>query len=541
MRTGGLRWHTDWVNPSSAPRWPTLIRGLLNPDAYPHPVSALRVIETHISWIVLTGDFAYKIKKPVKLPFLDFSSLAKRLEACREELRLNRRLAPELYLDVVPISGDAARPRLGQHGKPFEYAVRMTQFPQPVQADRLLAAGKLGIDELRAFGRRLAQFHQAAPSDRSIDGYGARERIYRWVLDTLRGLKTAGLEPDDQRRTEYLRQWCTAQHRHLAVWLEHRRVEGFVREGHGDLHLANLVRLGQRITAFDCIEFEPALRWIDVINDAAFLFMDLCFRDRRDLAYGFLNAYLEASGDYCGVHVLRYYTVYRALVRAHVSLLQGRSISSDAGQTGHQQTHRYLKLAQRISEQRRGALVLMHGLSGSGKTQLSELLLQRLPAVRLRSDIERKRLQGLAAGDRSNSAIDSGIYTPQATARTYRHLLERAIDIAESGHTVILDAAFLHREQRAMFFFVADQRNFPLLIVDCQAPEEILERRLLERAASRHDASEADVAVLKRQLTVAEPLNELERTNSLPVDTTRAIPIDWVDRLRERIWPTTSA
>ncbi|MEW6169244.1 MAG: AAA family ATPase [Pseudomonadota bacterium] len=491
---------------------------LLQAQAYAHPVRDLHLVETHISWVLLTGDYAYKIKKPVNLGFVDFSTLERRRRACRDELRLNRRYAPQLYLDVVPITGSGEHPRVGGTGEPFEYAVKMRQFAQDQQLDRLLDAGRLRMEDMDALAEAIGALHAAAPVAGAGSPYGWPARIQRNVQDNLDTLR-AGTEGVLHAAVAALETWTQAQNRHLLGTMHARRSGGQVREVHGDLHLANLVRLDAAIVPFDCIEFNEALRWNDTISDLAFLTMDLRARGRPDLAYRVLGRYLEVSGDYAGLRLLRYYEVYRALVRAMVALIR-REGSSGAGQAAQQrELERYLGLAHALAAAERRALVLMHGLSGSGKTWLSTQLVTALPAVRTRSDLERKRLHGLGEVERSASAVDAGIYSAQASAQTYERLAMIAQQILDAGETAIVDAAFLRRAERARFRGLARELGVPLAIVSCHAPQDELRRRVELRTRRGTDASEADREVLEHQLAAAEPLGDDERRGALLIST----------------------
>ncbi|MFP5307204.1 MAG: AAA family ATPase [Gammaproteobacteria bacterium] len=494
------------------------LTALLQAQAYAHPVRDLRAVETHISWVLLTGDYAYKIKKPVNLGFVDFSTLELRRHACQDELRLNRRYAPQLYLDVVPITGSGERPRVGGTGEPFEYAVKMSQFAQDQQLDRLLDAGRLGMHEMDTLGEAIGALHAAAPVAGAGSPYGWPARIQRDAQDNLDALR-AGTDDALRASVAELLTWTHAQNHRLLGTMHARRSGGHVREVHGDLHLANLVRLGAAIVPFDCIEFNEALRWNDTISDLAFLTMDLRARRRPDLAYRVLGRYLEVSGDYAGLRLLRYYEVYRALVRAKVALIR-RDGSAGAEHAAQQrELERYLALARALAAAERRALVLMHGLSGSGKTWLSTRLSSALPAVRTRSDLERKRLHGLGEAERSASAVNAGIYSAQASAQTYERLAVIAQEILDAGETAIVDAAFLRRAERARFRELARELAVPLAIVSCSAPHEKLRRRVELRAQRGADASEADREVLEHQFAAAEPLGDDERPGALQIST----------------------
>jgi aminoglycoside phosphotransferase family enzyme/predicted kinase len=501
-----------------------LIGALRRPAAYPHPVAGVELVETHISWVLLAGDYAYKIKKPVRLSFLDFSTLQRRHEACKEELRLNRRLAPALYVDVVPIGGSADDPRIDGAGPAIEYAVRMHRFPQSEQLDQLLAADALSAEALEAFGQHLARFHAQAPAAAADDDFGTPHRVYAPLRETVDDLLASRLSGSARRSMMALDAWSRSQTEALTPLFLRRKREGHVREGHGDLHLANLLRLKGTVTAFDCIEFDPALRWIDTMSDVAFLTMDLLYRGRGDLAYRFLNAYLEAGGDYDGVAVLRYYLVYRALVRAKVAMIRAAATEGEASARHETEAAAHIALAAVRSDRPTPILLLTHGLSGSGKTWVSSALLERLPAIRIRSDVERKRLHGLAQDASSGSAVAGGLYTAEASAQTYAHLAAAAETILRGGETAIVDAAFLRAAQRAPFLALAARLHVACLILDCRAPVAELERRLDRRAAAGGDASEADRPVLAHQLEHAQPLSESERERTIVVDSER--PLD---------------
>jgi aminoglycoside phosphotransferase family enzyme/predicted kinase len=476
---------------------PEFIRGLLRSEAFSHPVSGLQLIETHISWVILTGRYAYKIKKPVRLDFLDFSTSELRRHYCHEELRLNRRLAPELYECVVDIGGERERPRIG--GSPvFEHAVRMRQFPADAQLDRQLESGTVGDGELRALGRRIGAFHLQAAIAGADTRHGESEEVRREAIANLDQLENLPARDDQRDALNALRLATEERNEQLRAVFARRKAEGWIREGHGDLHLSNLVALAGGITAFDCVEFAPDLRWIDVISDIAFLVMDLELRDRGDLAYAFLDGWFETTGAYSGVTVLDYYRIYRSLVRAKVAtLLAAQEL---AGDDARRRAH--IDLALRYTRPRRPRLLLMHGYSGSGKSWLGERLAMLMPAIRVRSDVERKRLAGLGALDASGSAIAAGIYAPTMTRRTYE-VLERGVRHAlNAGENVVVDAAFLMREQRALLLRLARELGVPCTIVNCIADRAVLEARIRSR---ERDASEADMAVLAHQLRIAEP------------------------------------
>ncbi len=501
------------------PTMTPLIAALREPSCYPHPVEHLHVVETHISWIVLTGPYAYKIKKPLSLGFLDFSSLQARLFYCDEELRLNRRLAPDLYLEVVPLTGSLEQPRIGGQGQAIEYAVKMRQFREEDLLDRVQARGELLPAHIDVLARQIAAFHAAC--DRAPAGgmLGSPESSLQSAQQNFEQIATLPSERAEQPLIERLRRWTDSQGEALRPSFEARQRDGFVRECHGDLHLGNMFLEDGEPRLFDCLEFNPNLRWIDVMSETAFLVMDLYHRNHRDLARRFLNAYLERTGDYAGLATLPFYLVYRAMVRAKVALIRsGQSgVSEQERQLDLSESHHLLQLAKVFSAPRPLWIVLTHGLSGSGKSFYTQQLLQCCDAIRIRSDVERKRLHGLPSDGASGSALGAGLYTPEATQHTYEHLAALAAAIVATGWPVIVDAAFLERPQRDLFKQPALSCRVPLLILDFRVPEMTLRKRVSERAIRGSDPSEATLAVLERQIRDSRPLSREESPSTIAI------------------------
>lgn len=497
------------------------ITALQCPAAYPHAVGAVQVAETHISWVLLTGDYAYKIKKPVDFGFLDFSSLAQRRHYCEEELRLNRRFAPQLYLEVVPIAGSREAPVVGGDGDPIEYAVKMRQFPEEARLDRVLARGELRRAHIAALAERLATFHRNAAVAAADMPFGTAEHVWQPMAENFAQIRPHLQESETLALLDRVQRWSEERYAALREALALRKRDGHIRECHGDAHLGNIVLLDDQPVLFDCIEFNPNLRWIDVISEIAFLTMDLHDRGRDDLAHRALNDYLQASGDYAGLRLLHFYQVYRALVRAKVACLRGtqNDIDEPARDELRQRTAAYLRLALRFTDIAPTPLMITHGISGSGKTTVTDGVLESQGALRLRSDVERKRLYGFAAEARTQSALDSGLYNADASARTYRHLALLAETVIDAGFPALVDATFLNRAQRDVFRALADRMRVPFVIFACTAPADVLHERVSARLAEAHDASEATLAVLERQLRQCEPISENEAHHILIIQT----------------------
>lgn len=496
-----------------------LLAALARPAAFAHPVASVEVMETHISWVLLAGDYAYKIKKPVVLPFADFGTLTARRHYCDEELRLNRRLAPQIYLGVVPIAGNPDSPTMDGDGTVLEYAVKMRRFSQDDLFDQLLAHGALRVELLDNLARRIAAFHACVPATMD-EAFGTPEKVLQPALDNFSEMAPyAGA--GRRARLDALEAWTRDAFERLKPVFAARHRGGRVRECHGDLHLRNIVLLDGEPVPFDCIEFSAELRWIDVMSEVAFLVMDLLDRARPDLAYRFLDSYLAEAGDYAGVAVLVFYIVYRALVRAKIHDLRGRQASTDPVEAQRLQAaaDHYLKLADEVAHGDKPALILMHGFSGAGKSRVAASLAGAIGAIRLRSDVERKRLFGLGAAARSHSPVNAGIYGRTASTRTYAHLAELAATTLASGHPVVVDAAFLARGQRKPMRELALRLRVPFLIVDCAADIDVLRQRVIARAARGDDASEATIEVLEHQLATYEPLTAVEQQHLVHCNT----------------------
>ena len=500
-----------------------MIAALRDPGRYPHPVERVELLETHISWILLTGRYAYKLKKPVSLGFLDFSTLEARRTACEEELRLNRRTAPDLYLEVVPVTGTEAEPRLGGKGRAIDFAVKMREFPQDALLDRVAARGELRLELMDDLAAEVAAFHAQVARAATGSDFGSPADVIGQARQNFDQLRSLDPDRESAAALKRLTEWTEREFARRAPAFAARRDAGFVRECHGDLHLRNLLLLDGRIVPFDCIEFNAHFRWIDVMSEVAFLVMDLVDHGFAAHAARFLDAYLEGTGDYAGLGLLRFYLVYRAMVRAKVAWMRGHQLpaSTPERDRAEREFRDYLRLAERFVALERRALILTRGLSGSGKTVFSGFLVEEIGAIRVRSDVERKRLHGLAAAERTGAAVGGGIYGPDATRRTYARLAEIARIVLDAGFPAVVDATFLLRADRDALRALAREAGATFAIAACEAPEPVLRERILARTRAAGDASEANLEVLVRQLATAQPLAGDELTFAVKVDTTR--------------------
>ena len=502
---------------------PASLAGLLKARAYPHPVALISVIETPISWVVLAGEFAYKIKRPVRYPFIDQRSAERRRWLCAEELRLNRRFAPELYLGVCQIvgTGERARVQLESVGadKVSEYAVRMQRFATDDVLDRQVALGRIAPEILEVFGRTLADIHATLPSVTVDAPWGEPESVRALLSGNLLECAAAAEEFGGRGRVMALRSPLEGRLAQASPWIAIRRITARVRECHGDLHSRNIIVRQGRLVPFDCLEYEPAFRWIDVADEIAFLSSDLSSRGHGAHAHAFLSAYLERSGDYHACRVIKLYEAHRALVRAKVAAIAAALQRNGAEREAlRAEYERLVAHASAALAARHPRLVLMSGLSGSGKTWLARQLADRLAAVHLRSDIERKRRAGLTALERSESGVAVGLYDTEVSEQVYDDLAREAYDGLTGGYTVIVDATLLRREQRRRFGELGARAKAPTYLVSCAAPLEVLRQRLQERFAGRQDASEADASVLEWQRRRLEPIGADEPFEAVEIE-----------------------
>ncbi|SDP51365.1 hypothetical protein SAMN05660330_03005 [Desulforhopalus singaporensis] len=503
----------------------------LSRDLTQQGAGSVKVIETHISSVILAGDRAYKIKKPLSLGFLDFSSLEKRRFYCGEEVRLNRRLAPGIYIDVVAITGSVERPVLGGSGEVVDYCVRMHRFDQA----GLLSSctDRLTEGVVDTIARRIALFHGKAAAADVSSGFGTRERLGQPMWDNFSHIRKLIEDQDCLRRIDRLERWTRQQYQKHTELFAKRRREGFVRECHGDLHLGNITLIDNEPVIFDGIEFNPDLRWIDTMSELAFLLMDLDEKGYPELGARTLNSYLEITGDFQGLALLRFYQVYRAMVRAKVAAIRaGQLDESGEKENVLKEFSTYLVLAQSYTQTVRPTLVLTHGVSGSGKSTVSSRVVCCFSAVWLRSDVERKRLAGLGADEKSGSLPGQNIYTATFSAATYNRLLSLATLLVDSGYTVIVDATFLCRSQRQPFYDLARHRDCVFIILDFQLPESELRTRVARRMALGGDASEAGLDVLCDQLKKQTPLEDDEIPHVIVVDASCDC---WIEKMQTLI------
>jgi hypothetical protein len=473
-----------------------------------------QLYETHISWVLVKDPDAWKIKKALRLDFLDFSTLALRRRFCEDEVRLNARLAPGLYLGVVAVTGTMDDPRLGGEGEAIEAAVHMRAFPQQALWSERIALGLLTPREIDDFAALLAGFHSRAQRSAPGTPWGSARAVADAGVRNMDELAPLAGRTPWSANLAGLRAWLAAQAHRLGACFDQRKRDGAVRQCHGDLHCENIVTFDGRVMAFDCIEFDESLRWLDVMHDLAFALMDLSCRGQPGLAARLLNGYLEHGGDYAGLAVLRYYMADCALVRAKIALLRAQGGAAAPATVQLRRAGGYIATAWHNARPAEPALIVMHGLSGSGKSTVARRLVELFGAVQVRSDVERRRTPG----------IEPGRYDQHTSDLVYERLRALAGKIIAAGFPVVLDAAHLKRSERGACARLAQALGIPWAIVEARAGMQLMRERIGLRRAQGADASEADVAVLDMQHARVERLAPDELERAVVVDTGR--PVD---------------
>jgi aminoglycoside phosphotransferase family enzyme/predicted kinase len=520
----------DAPDPSAMQRHQALLRQWCRTPPWPDE-GPPTLVQTHLSSLLLGRQWVLKLKKPVALDFVDFRDAGRRRQACEDELRLNRRTAAHWYVDVLPVTGSADAPRLGGPGEPWDWALRMRRFDETATYDRLAAAGALGEAQIDALAARVAAFHLGlSPSPAA---WGDPQTALAHALANLRTLAAA--LPAQASALATLRDWTGARHAALVPVLARRRAQGRVREGHGDLHLGNVAWIDGDALPFDALEFDPRLRHLDLVGDAAFAFADLLDHGLPALAWRYLGGWVEACGEHDGLPLLRWFAAYRALVRAKVAAIRAQQPDADAltAAAATAAAQRRVRLALALAQPPRPRLVLTCGLSGSGKSSVAQRLAERLGGVRVRSDVERKRLHGLAPTARP--ADPATLYHPAATQRTYARLLTVARWAVDGDVSLVVDAAYLKRAERDAMRALASSLGVEATIVECRAPTALLRERLARRAAEGRDPSDATAEVLALQRHEQEPPTPDEGAVTLDTDAPLAEVAAGVDALAARL------
>ncbi|HEY9852235.1 MAG TPA: AAA family ATPase [Leptolyngbyaceae cyanobacterium] len=486
---------------------PSFIQQMMKPDFYPHPVQEpIQLIQTHVSYVLLTGDYAYKLKKAVNFGFLNFSTLELRQHFCNEEFRMNKRGAPEIYLEVLPITQTADKFQLGGAGEPVEYTLKMRQFPQDSLLLKLFERGELTEEIMEDLGRVVADFHAKAPINDYIRSFGEVEQIRQAIDENYQQTEKYIGKAQTQEQFDETKQFTDTFFADRKELFDSRIKNNWIRECHGDLHLRNICLWNGKLMLFDCIEFNEPFRFVDVMFDIAYAVMELEGWQNPELSNAYLNTYVEQTGDWEGLQVLPLYLSRQSYVRAKVTsfLLDDPGIPAAEKEKALETATHYYKLAWQYTKPRQGKLIMMSGVSGSGKSTVAKKLAREIGAIHIRSDAARKHLAGIPLHEKGGQ----NLYSAEMTQKTYGRLLELGITLASAGYPVILDAKYDRVALRKEVINAAEKHHLPLEILYCTAPEEVLRDRLSSRTG---DVSDATAELLSSQLASAEPFTEEEQ------------------------------
>lgn len=500
----------------------TLIKNLQNKTLYDYAIDSFTVLETHCSYVILTGKYAYKLKKAVDFGFLDYSDLNKRKHFCEEEVARNQGLAGDIYLTTLPIYGTPDAPSLNGTGDVIEYMVKMHEFPQQNLLSKLQQENKLSTSIIDKLADNLAQFHLATKAVANDNIIGSSRHAHQQTLDNFSQTRPLLTDAADINELDHVQRLAEQQFQRIKTIIDQRKQTGFVKECHGDVHLNNIVLINDNPVIFDCIDFNDDFCWTDTMADLAFITMDLDEFGEHHYSWQLLNRYLEITGDYDGLNVLGYFQSYRAMVRAKVAMFT--LVNCDDTAEKHRQYSRYqgcLELAAQYLQPRPRQLVITCGVSASGKSTLAKACSTAADMIYICSDRERKRIANIALKQDCTAEVLAGIYAPSHTEKTYQALLELAKTCLQAGYPVIIDATFCQQQYRQLFASLAAELNINFTILYCNAPEKTLRQWLSARTQADEKISEATQDVLTMQLQQFENPLLTEATQTLEVDTTK--------------------
>ncbi len=505
---------------------PKLVEDLLSEEAYPHRPKRVELIQTHISYVFLADDLVYKIKKPVDFGFLDFTTLEKRRFFCEREVELNRRLCGEIYIGVVPVTEEDGRHVFEGSGQVVEWAVKMRRLPEEGMMGRLIAQGRLTKEHIDLLVRKLVPFYQTAATGPEVNQYGSLETISFNVEENFSQTKDFVGLALSEKRYEHIVSWSRAFMKEKASLFEKRIREGFIRDGHGDLYSANICfdEVKGDVYVFDCIEFNDRFRCGDVAQDLAFLAMDLDFHGLEELSRYFIEQYVVLSEDQGLYEILDFYKCYRAYVRGKIGCFTWASpeVDQETKEKSLRNARRYFDLAYRYAGGK-PVLLVVFGLSGTGKSTLARALAEKLLASYYNSDIVRKRLLEIPPEEHHYEPFGQGIYNPEMTERTYQALAEYAAKDLKEGRDVVLDATFRSKTFRQMVLEKTKDLSASVLFVFCQAPDEVVKGRFEERARKEGEPSDGRWEIYLKQKEVFESPEEIPPEKLLVLETTRSV------------------
>jgi uncharacterized protein len=500
----------------------SLIESLRDPRAYPHGPRTVRVVQTHISVVFIAGDLVFKIKKPVGFGFLDFSDLDRRRHYCEEEVRLNRRLCPDIYLGVVPVTDDGARTVIGGSGRVVEYAVKMKRLPEDSMMDGLLARDAVSARDVGRIADVLIPFYRDAATGPHVDRYGAMPVIGLNCDENFNQTRSYIGRTISPEFFDGIKEFTEHTFKTRADLFDGRVRGGFIREGHGDLHSRNVCITPEAVYIYDCIEFAERFRMGDIAQDIAFLSMDLDFFRCPALSRSFIDAYVRGSGDGGLVDLVDFYACYHAFTRGKViSFELGEAeIDDEEKQRAASNARAYFHLAHHYAVRRTSPfLVITFGLAGTGKSGIADDLAREMGFTVVRSDEVRKEIAGLDPEQHYRGRFGEGIYSRRMTGKTYGAMFDRALRLLSDNRSVILDACFLAERERRRAREVAEKTGARFCIIAVTAPDEVVQKRIAVRMKEK-SVSDATVEVYLKQKLLCRPLTARERAEALGLDTT---------------------
>ncbi|MBM3120051.1 MAG: hypothetical protein FJ006_11010 [Chloroflexi bacterium] len=501
---------------------PALVEALLKPETYPHNPQKVELMQTQMSFLFLTGDYVYKVKKPVNLGYLDYTTLEKRRFFCHQEIELNRRLCPEIYLEVVPITKSGKQIRLGGKGEVIEYAVKMRQLPQERMMDKLLPQELVTEDMVTRVAEKLAAFHAKARTSSEISAYGKPDAI---MVNTAENFtqteKYIGISIP-AHKYHHIKAYTDNFLKSNESLFQKRIESGRIRDCHGDLHAAH-VCLNNGIYIYDCIEFNDRFRYGDVASEVAFLAMDLDRFQRADLSRAFVNAYVRLSQDKELLQLLNFYKCYRAYVRGKVAsfMLDDPYIPDKEAALAAAQG--YFDLAYRYTKEKT-LLLIMSGLVGTGKTTVAQALSRSLGLTIISADVTRKRLAGISPTERRFEQFGGGIYSKDFSRKTYDEMFAQARELLSQGESVILDASFKKRQDRLQAGSLAEETKADFAVVECILDEESVKSRLKQRL-KEGSVSNGRWEIFEQQKQDFDEITEFPPQNHIILDTSQPMSI----------------
>jgi hypothetical protein len=497
---------------------PELAQALLNPKAYPDSTQKVELVQTQMSFVFLTDDYVYKVKKPVNLGYLDYTTLDKRQFYCQREVELNQRLCPDVYLGVVPITRHKGHISIEGQGKVIEYAVKMRRLPQEAMMDALLAKDKVSPQMIIKVAEKVAEFHQKAETNANITFFGDLPTITENTEENFTQTEKYISRTISRKKYEHIQTYTRHFIRENASLFQKRMAEGRIRDCHGDLHAAHIC-FANGICIYDCIEFNERFRYCDVAAEVAFLAMDLDHYGRADLSRHFVNTYVARSQDKELMVLLNFYKCYRAYVRGKVESfkLDDPHISPREKREIQEIATSYFDLANAYTRIK-PILFITTGLVGSGKTTLAQALAKRLGLVVIASDVTRKQLAGIPVTEHRFEEFNSGIYSPEFSRLTYEKMFTEAKPILSEGTSVILDASFIKSSERLKAKSLAEETKADFFIVECTLDEESTRQRLAQRL-EQGSVSDGRWEIFEPQKRQFDPVTEVPAGNHIVVDT----------------------